>query len=230
MKETIATIPINDIFAENDGCPICRMTRLLEKNAVEYITGPAMMTPEVRVETNKKGFCHRHLSQMIVSGKRLSNALTLETHLQEIMENYIPVVSNGKTDKKRLKALDEINRSCFVCDRIELEAAHLYDTVCSHWAEDTEFRKAYANQKYICLKHYYRLTAFAQENMKKKYLPEFCKATTDLTMGYLKELKNDLTHFCSMFDYRSKGADWGNSKDSIERTLEFLTGNEPPEM
>lgn len=228
MKETIATIPINDIFAENDGCPICRMTALLEKNAVEYITGPAMMVPEVRVETNKKGFCHRHLSQMISCGKRLSNALTLETHLQELAETCIPADKDGKIDKKRLKQLSEVNRSCFVCDRIELEAAHLYDTVCSHWSEDAEFRKLYANQKYICLKHYYKLITFAQENMKKKFLPDFCKATSELTFGYVKELKGDLAHFCSMFDYRSKGEDFGNSKDSIERALTFLTGCDLP--
>jgi hypothetical protein len=27
-----------------------------------------------------------------------------------------------------------------------------------------------------------------------------------------------------MFDYRNEGADWGNSRDSIERSVEFLTG------
>lgn len=26
-----------------------------------------------------------------------------------------------------------------------------------------------------------------------------------------------------MFDYRSKDGDWGNSKDAIERSVEFLT-------
>ena len=30
MKETICTIPINDIFMPKDGCPICRMEKMLE--------------------------------------------------------------------------------------------------------------------------------------------------------------------------------------------------------
>jgi hypothetical protein len=30
-----------------------------------------------------------------------------------------------------------------------------------------------------------------------------------------------------MFDYRNHGKDWGNSKDSIERSIEFLTGEKP---
>ena len=38
------------------------------------------------------------------------------------------------------------------------------------------------------------------------------------------ELAGDLQHFSDMFDYRSNGnEDWGNSKDSVERTVAFLT-------
>ena len=53
MKETIVTIPINDLFAPKCGCPLCRMESMLEEQYVEFITGDAMMEPSVRVETNK---------------------------------------------------------------------------------------------------------------------------------------------------------------------------------
>lgn len=56
MKETICTIPINDIFMPKDGCPICRMEDMLEKQYVKFITGDAMMEPNIRIETNKKRF------------------------------------------------------------------------------------------------------------------------------------------------------------------------------
>lgn len=54
VKETICTIPINDIFMPKDGCPICRMEDMLEKQYVKFITGDAMMEPNIRIETNKK--------------------------------------------------------------------------------------------------------------------------------------------------------------------------------
>ncbi|MGN1051193.1 MAG: DUF6062 family protein, partial [Acutalibacteraceae bacterium] len=41
---------------------------------------------------------------------------------------------------------------------------------------------------------------------------------------YLKELKEDTTYFCSMFDYRNKGKDFGRSIDVISRDIAFLTG------
>ena len=56
MKETICTIPINDIFMPKDGCPVCRMEKMLEEQYVKFVTGDAMMEPNIRIETNKKGF------------------------------------------------------------------------------------------------------------------------------------------------------------------------------
>lgn len=53
MKPNITTIPITEIFEETEGCPICRMHRMLEEQYVEYITGAAMMAPDVRVKTNE---------------------------------------------------------------------------------------------------------------------------------------------------------------------------------
>ena len=86
MKETIVTIPINDLFAPKCGCPLCRMEEMLEEQYVTFITGDAMMEPSVRVATNKKGFCHRHFSRMTQLGQKLPNALILETHLEVIRD------------------------------------------------------------------------------------------------------------------------------------------------
>ena len=36
MKETICTIPINDIFMPKDGCPFCRMEKMLEEQYVRF--------------------------------------------------------------------------------------------------------------------------------------------------------------------------------------------------
>ena len=81
MKEDICSIPINDVFAPKDGCPFCRMRDMLELRMAEYVTGAAMMEPDVRVTTNEQGFCNRHFKMMLKVGSRLSNALILESHL-----------------------------------------------------------------------------------------------------------------------------------------------------
>ena len=154
MKETIVTIPINDLFAPKCGCPLCRMEEMLEEQYVTFITGDAMMEPSVRVATNKKGFCHRHFSRMTQLGQKLPNALILETHLEVIRDELMPKKLGGKPDKKKLEAIRQTMNSCYVCDRVEADMFHLVATVFAEWSKGGEFRKTYSEQPFICLKHY----------------------------------------------------------------------------
>ena len=64
--------------------------------------------------------------------------------------------------------------------------------------------------------------------MSKKTAPDFAKAAAALCRTYLTGLRGDVSHFCRMFDYRNKNADWGNSKDAIERSIAWLTGRMTP--
>ena len=64
----------------------------------------------------------------------------------------------------------------------------------------------------------------AGDVLGKKDFLEFAEVTKGIILNYLKELKGDVTHFCSMFDYRNAGGDFKNSKDSIERSAVFLNG------
>ncbi len=228
MKENICTIPINDLFKPKDGCPICSMAKMLEETYVEYTVGDSMMEPSVRIETNHKGFCHRHFSQMFNVGKKLPNALILESHLQEIIDNVLPQKEN-KPDKKALEKIDALSSSCYVCDRIEKDLHHLLSTVFAEYQNSDEFRKLYQEQPYICLNHYSLIMkdAMAKGGISSKNMPRFHSDTLNLTKNYLKTLKGDVTYFCSMFDYRNQGGDFGTSKDAIERSIEYLTTEKP---
>ena len=52
MRESILTIPVNEVFEPREGCPICAMRNTVEQHISEYIMGAAMMEPDVRMETN----------------------------------------------------------------------------------------------------------------------------------------------------------------------------------
>ena len=223
MKENICSIPINDVFMPKDGCPMCRMRNMLEERKAEYITGSAMMEPNVRMKTNEQGFCYRHFSMMVKLGKRLSNALILDSHLQKISEELVPANISGKPDKKKMAALDGLIHDCFICRDIKENMENMVRIVHAMWIAEPEFRQLYAEQPYICLEHFSLLMNVDKKGLGKN-LPDFYAATSKLTGGYLEALRGDISHFCQMFDYRNANADWGNSKDSIERSVEFLTG------
>ena len=105
MREDITSIPVSEVFEPKDGCPICRMRDMLEARVVEYITGAAMMEPDVRIETNKQGFCHTHFQMMLKKRNRLGVALILESHLEEVEKQIFhgaPLI--GKSSKNQAKA------------------------------------------------------------------------------------------------------------------------------
>lgn len=229
MKENICNIPINDLFRPKNGCPICRMEEMLEENYVEFIVGDAMMEPNIRLETNRKGFCHRHFSKMFKAGQKLPNALILESHLQEILEEILPKKAGSKPDKKSLEKIVNLDKSCYVCDRIEKDIHHLLATVFVEYQKSEEFKFLYREQPFICLNHYALIMndAMGKKGITSKNMSEFHKDTYDLTKKYLESLKSDITRFCSMFDYRNRGGDFGSSKDAIERSIEYLTKEKP---
>jgi ribosomal protein S14 len=230
MRYDITNIPVTEVFEEGDGCPICRLRNKLEDRAVEYITGAAMMEPDIRIETNKQGFCLDHYRMMLKRKNRLSVALMLESHLDEMEKQVfagLPLV--GKGSRKQAKSAGKAAETCYVCGQLDGAMEKMLATVCRTWEAQGEFRQLFEKQDCLCLPHFSALVEAAAGSMSKKEQPYFAKAASKLAHNYLTELRGDVHHFCEMYDYRNTGedADWGNSKDSIERAIWYLTTREP---
>lgn len=227
MKDSIYTIPISEVFEPKCGCPICMIRDTLEQRSVEYIMGAAMMEPDVRIETNQKGFCKHHFDQMMKRNNRLSLALMLESHLKEIQEHTLQksacVGNSGGFFKKR--EVEKPKKTCFICEQIDWALERMFDTVIKMYMQNGEFRALYQQQEKLCFVHFQELVCYANAKMDKKTLPEFIQVSTDLCRKSLDEIAHDVSHYCKMFDYRNSGADadWGNARDSIERAIYFLT-------
>ncbi len=230
MRYDITNIPVTEVFEEGDGCPICRLRNKLEDRAVEYITGAAMMEPDIRTETNKQGFCLDHYRQMLKRRNRLSVALMLESHLDEMEKQvFAGLPLAGKSSKKQAKSAGQVAGTCYVCGQLDSAMEKMLATVCRTWEAQREFRELFESQDNLCLPHFSALVAASAGAMSKKAQPEFAKAASKLARNYLTELRGDVHHFCEMYDYRNNTAeaDWGNSKDSIERAIWYLTSREP---
>ncbi len=225
MRESILTIPINEVFEPKEGCPFCRMRDTIEDRCVEYIMGAAMMEPDVRIKSNELGFCKTHYEKMLLQKNRLSLGLILSTHLEEIKKEAFEKKALIGAEKKKKYRLSQFDETCFVCDRIEWGLQRLFVTFYEMYSKSDEFRQLFNEQEYICLHHYKLLAEQSEGKIPKKMLPIFEKEAKDLVTKYLDTLINDVTHFTKMYDYRNTGsnADWGNSKDSIERAIKFLT-------
>lgn len=232
MKEDICTIPVNEVFAVKDGCPICRMRAELEERALDFVMGAAMMEPDVRHETNRLGFCPEHFSMMSTRGNRLSLALMLESHLIEIdnavFEKHRPSVLHSTAAQAAASADDAtaLTRSCYACERIARSLDKELNTFFELWKNEAEFRESVAQQPCFCLQDYSLLITKGINSLGKKSFPEFYETVSKVTRGGLSHLKEDMSGFCKMYDYHNNGSDFGSLRGSVKNAIAFLTGRQ----
>lgn len=229
MRESLLTIPISEVFEPKSGCPICRMRNMLESRTVEYIMGAAMMEPDVRIETNKLGFCNTHFHHMLKQKNRLSLALMLQTHIDQCSKELFERKKLFESKNAKKKYLSDVNQSCFVCSKIDWGMERLLRTFFEMY-QQRDFRELFSEQEYICMPHYDLLSSQSEKYFAKdkRLEKEFMQSLSGLVKKQLDVLSGDVSRFCKMYDYRSSNSDedWGNARDSIERSILFLTSRE----
>ena len=225
--EQIYTIPVNEAFERSAadkscGCAFCTLYNKLEGDELDLILGASMMEPDVRIKTNQKGFCRTHYDMMFVRKNRLGMALTLESHLDDLTKELKDGGLSSGTGKKPVARIEELEKSCYVCERIEFNFAHMVETAVLLWQNDENFPSKLSSQPYFCLPHYRMMLKYAQTRLNKKQLKDFVSDCEKIQNKYIEELKGDVSWFCKKFDYRYDEEPWYNSKDAGERSMKFL--------
>lgn len=228
MDEKIYTIPVNEAFDKKDGCPFCRMRRKLEDDERELIMGASMMDPDIRIKTNKSGFCKRHYEKMLSMNNKLSLALMLQSHLDEVGQKTLIWKNSllGKDNtKKASENIRELKKSCYICERVDEKFEKMVICGVILWSSDTNFKEKMKNQQYFCLEHAELFLESARIKLDKKSFSAFAEQLSCVQSTYLATLKDDIALFCKKFDYRYENEPWGNSKTSVERAVKYLEGD-----
>ena len=225
--EQIYTIPVNEAFEasaadKSCGCPFCSLYNKLENDELELILGASMMEPDVRIQTNKEGFCRTHYDMMFVRKNRLGMALTLESHLAELREEITDGGLFSAVGANAIRRTGELGDTCYVCRRIEFNFNHMIETAVFLWDRDEEFQVKLKSQPYFCLPHYHALLSVARDRLGKKKFPLFYKDVSSIVESYAEKLESDVSWFCKKFDYRYDQEPWYDSKDAVERAIKFL--------
>ena len=238
--EQIYTIPVNEAFdfakektlgegsEQTPVCPLCHLRETLNEGELERILGAAMMEPDVRIETNREGFCGTHFRAMLKRKNRLGLALILESHLDSVRDGV------KKSPSDLLKGagagatayLSKLNTSCYLCHRIDEHFDRMVDTVFYLYRTDDGFKRKVEAQHVFCLPHYARLLSEGKAKLPKKIFADFYKTVDGIERDYLDSLREDVSWFCKKFDYRYENEPWYNAKDAIERTVSCLSGTE----
>lgn len=241
MKESIYTIPLIDAFRAEDECPFCFIERELEHHAISFIlgSGSSYMEDDVRMETDRIGFCRHHYKKMFDYGNRLGMALMLSTHfhrLNQELEEQIHHFSSAKSSflqriKKSSPApsssktnigtwVTQKESQCYICDHIHQNYPRYLDTFFELYLHNEEFAILFENSKGFCLPHFRDLVESAQIHLKDKEKAAFYGTLFSLMQTNMKRLEEEVSWFVDKCDYRNRDKDWGNSKDSIQRCMQ----------
>ena len=227
--EQIYTIPVNEAFDRvTEGgecaCAFCLLYKKLEEDELEIILGASMMEPDIRIKTNEQGFCARHYSKMLLRKRMLGMGLIMQSHLAEVSKKlHGPSLSLNP----RAAALSELSRlecDCYVCGRINKNLNAMIATAAYLWESDPEFERKMKKVPFLCLPHYRAITDYASKKMNKKRFADFYDALRATEERYMETLRGDVDWFCKKFDYRYDEEPWYNSKDSVQRSVKFLSG------
>jgi hypothetical protein len=248
MKEKIYTIPLMDAFKAEDECPFCYIQRNLEQYAISFIlgSGSAYMEDDIRMETDKTGFCRTHYKMMYDYGNRLGSALILSTHMKKMnedlkkqMKEFKPGKSSmfakmKKVDSAKMSAqtalgqwIEQQEESCYVCNHIAENYPRYLDTFFEMYQKDPQFVELVKKSKGFCLLHLKDLVEWGDKKLSDKKKEEYYSLIFRLMEENMTRLQGEVELFTEKFDYQNKDKPWGNSKDSIQRCMQKLGSGYP---
>ncbi len=241
--ETIYTIPVNDAFEVEGGCPICRLFARREAELIDYYLGPSLMEADVRSESNKYGFCHKHLTKMYSSRKNpLGFSLILNTHLAELKKDL--AIDDFRIDKRKFRFMSKSSNnpsskmcdklrekldSCLICQEIEKTVARYIDVIFYLYFSDQDFANRFKKNSEFCLEHFHLLLSKVDSSLSSAQRDIFIEDLLSILRKELMELEVDTKYFSDKFDYRNKDLPWNNAKSASLRTIDFLTSSDSGE-
>ncbi len=230
MKEQLYTIPVNDAFESDCECPLCKMKKDLERNAIEYTLGPSYMEDDNRAMTDETGFCEKHIQDLYLEKNRLGLALILSTHMQKTtrdLENLSKETVAGKSLFKKSKDstgigayVSKLQHSCFICNRMEQTFNRYIDTIFHLYKKDPSLSDKIRNSKGFCTYHYGLLYDRANEFLSKEQLQQFLNDINQVYFENMKRMQEDIEWFINKFDYRYQNEPWKNAKDALPRAIQ----------
>ena len=246
MKEKLYTIPLNDAMNENDECPFCFLERKLLQKTIDFVLGSSSsyMESDIREKTDEAGFCRLHTKMMFDYGNALGNALILQTHLKKVrkelhdqLAGYSPAGKGGFFKRITSKKSDETNTirawadgresSCYICERMKDEFVCYISTFFFMYKKDEAFREKVKNCKGFCIPHFGELMEEAEKELSGDQLQEFASLMSSVMEDNFNRIQEEIDWFVDKFDDRNKDADWKNSRDALQRTMQKLHSGYP---
>lgn len=248
MKEKLYTIELTDAVKSGDECLFCWLERKLEQENLEFVLGSSYMEGDIREETSRAGICRHHTKMMFDYGNSLGNAWIFKSRLEYVnrelrqqMAHYVPGKSAGFLERLKKQDRAEAGRGasgaeawirseeehCYVCRRMQGIYERMLDTFVYMLRNDPAFCDLLMASKGFCLHHFADVLMVCESKLKPEEKQLWIPKLGELMGKNLDRVQEDIDWLIEKYDYRNRDAEWKQSKDAVQRTMQKLAGGHP---
>ena len=237
MQYHLDTIPVWEAMEQHSDCPLCTLLHKIEAMEIERSLGGSVMEPDARLHVNEQGICRAHHQLLFLQKNRLGHALLTDSHAKEVLKKLnalTPIATEQKFFLRKNTAspasrlaqkLESLIKGCILCEAIETHVNRYLYTFIHLWKKDAKFKELFDASNGVCIPHAIQLLHSAAKQLSPVQEKAFAESLLSLLQATLNTDEKDLEWFTFKFDYRNQDKPWGNSKDALERTVQFLRGD-----
>jgi len=90
--------------------------------------------------------------------------------------------------------------------------------------KNKDFREKFENGLGYCMPHLNMLIKGSEKHLGSSRQSEFLRTLFELQRKNMQRIQEEVNWFTKKFDYRNNDAPWGNSKDSVLRSIRKISG------
>jgi hypothetical protein len=223
---------VHDAYANPGECPVCLLQHAAERTYLRSFQHSRVMEPNVRVQTNRQGFCPSHFRALYDGENKLGLGLVVHTHLlqrvPEIGRAVDEIVKSAAgrhgTDRAAAGAGELLRDTCFICSLLRADCERYAVTILYLWNRDPDFLPAFRASRGFCVPHFVMMIQRASRSMKTDRFRRWLEDAVPLMKESLESLTGDLQAFTQLHQAGNPGPGTDRERSALGRTLQKLVG------
>jgi len=227
---------VHDAYRQGGECPLCLLEASAEKALLISFQHSRAMEPDVRVRTNREGFCAEHVRRLYAGKNKLGLGLAIHTRLQHVLPEVAAALGEaekaaGGRDAKQAAVraaarLSGIGESCYVCGLLRQDRERWIFTILYLWSKDPEFPPVFRASRGFCIPHFAAMVNEAARSMRGDRLRSWLAEAGTLMRESLEALEKDLHAFTQLHQAGNRTLGTEAERTALGRTLQKLAGGE----
>ena len=225
---------VHDAYVDPGECPLCELERDAETTYLRSFQHSRVMEPNVRVQTNRQGFCPDHFRKQYDGENKLGLGLVVHTHLLEMrteldaqLDRLLSSAAGRNARERSAEAIVEIARrraTCFICGLLQKDMQRYVTTILYLWARDPEFAPVFRASRGFCIPHFAQALEQASAAMRPDRFARWLSDTVPVMKESLEGLAGDLRAFTQLHQAGNEGPGTDRQRSALRRTLQKIAG------